>query len=222
MKNHSIVVRKSDLLTATQGMGLSDSEAERLWLNLSYKCTDSKVSHLFYFLGAWVICLALAWFMGNRYNLYGTVALLLISVAYAAGFMGTGLYLWKAKQKKTLGGIGVFLSLSLVPLITYAFQDFIGWWPGQYPGHYSDFFCWIRGGWAIMELVTIVASSVALYFIKFPLLTVLLYIALWFMMMDISGLFPHFLGDHMQYDDHLMHIQIAFCVLLGLLLIVLS
>ncbi|MGC2594740.1 MAG: hypothetical protein WA347_00490 [Rhabdochlamydiaceae bacterium] len=223
MKNHLTIVRKSDLLAAAQGMGLSDYEAETLWSNLCMtrsESTESKVPHVFYFLGAWVICLALAWFMGSRYTLYGTGALLLISIAYATGFMGAGLYLLKAKQKKTLGGLCIFLSISLVPLITYASQDLMGWWPGQFPGQYSDFFCWIKGGWAIMELATIGTSWAALYFIKFPLLTVPLYIALWFMTMDIAALFSHPSSNHLGDDSHLMHIRIALCHLLGLFLIV--
>ena len=192
MKDHSVVVRKSQVLAAAQRSGLNVSEAESLWLNLynPSKDPDSKLSRIFYFLGAWIVCLALAWFMGNRYTLYGASALILISIAYAIGFMGVGLYLLKVKQEKTLGGLGVFLSVSLVPLITYATQDLIGWWPGQFPGQYCDFFCWIEGGWAIMELVTIGISWVVLKFIKLPLLTIPLYVTLWFMMMDIAAVIP--------------------------------
>jgi hypothetical protein len=67
-----------------------------------------------------------------------------------------------------------------------------------------------------MELATIGATCVALRFIKFPLLTVPLYIALWFMMMDIAVVFLHFPTDHLEYDDHLMHTRLALCLLLGL------
>jgi len=87
-------------------------------------------------------------------------------LALTIGFAGVGLYLWKVKRKETLGGLSLFLALSLIPLTTYSFQDVMGWWPGQFPGEYPDFFHWVRGGWAIMELVTITASLIALHFIK--------------------------------------------------------
>jgi len=216
MESHTAVVQKTDLLAAAQGIGLSGSEAEKLWLALRTSSPDSpksKMPRVFYFLGTLVVCLALAWFMGDRYTLYGTAALLPISLSYATCFAGAGLYLWKAKRKETLGGLGIFLSLSLVPLITYAIQDLTGWWPGQFPGQYSDFFTWIKGGWAIMELVTIGAALTALHFIKFPLLTLPLYVALWFMSMDIAPVFS-------RLPVHLMQIRITFCILLGLALMV--
>lgn len=222
MNKQSIIVHKSALLAAAQKRGLSPPEAEKLWLDLSPAPSTepdspkSKIPRVLYFLGAWVICLALAWFMGNQYSLYGVPALLSISIVYAVGFMGVGLYLWRVKQKKTLGGLGIFLSVSLVPLITYALQDLMGWWPGKFPGEYPGFFSWVSGGWAIMELATIGACLTALHFIRFPLLTVPLYVALWFMAMDIAPVF----SPVSDSDGGFLPVRIALCLLLGLVLVI--
>ena len=88
-----------------------------------------------------------------------------------------------------MGGLLIFLSLSLVPLFVYATQKVLGWWPGNDPGDYANFYSWIKGGWFLIEVCTIFLTLVALYFIRFSLLTMLLYLALWFLSLDFLPFF---------------------------------
>src|SRR2546428_7179406 len=96
------------------------------------------VVNVLYYLGGLIILTALAWFLGKGADLYGKAFLFWVSFAYSLCFYGAGVYLWKVKHKEILGGIAFFLSLSLVPLVTYALQAMMGWWPGNNPGEYVD------------------------------------------------------------------------------------
>jgi hypothetical protein len=49
-----------------------------------------------------------------------------------------------------------------------------------------DFYIWVRAGWLPMELITIAAALIALYFYPFPFIVSIIAFALWFMSMDLA------------------------------------
>ena len=221
MTEHKKTISRDELLDAAKRVKISAPHAKSLWEALrkdhSVKA-GFKVIHIFYFLGTLIACFALAWFMASRANLYGMRNLLIIALAYAVGFYATGLYFWKVKRRELLGGLGLFLGVSMVPLIVYAFQNVMGSWPGHSPGIYTDFSLWVSNGWFAMELATILVVLATLYFIKFPLLTVLLYIALWFTAMDAAPIFSSLKPSDSHYYDKVWHIRTAISIILGILL----
>ena len=184
---------KHALIQAAAQVGCTDSQAEDLWKLLHQDKTSMRWFDSFnaiYYLGGLIIFCALAWFLGKSHQLYGETSFFLISLGYVLGFYAIGIYLWKIKQKEVLGGITLFLSLSLVPLATYAFQTMLEYWPHHSIFHrYSNFSELISGGWILMDITTLISTLVTFYFIRFPLLTVLLYSTLWHMCDDILPLF---------------------------------
>jgi len=165
------------------------------------------VTNFLYYLGGLIILPALAWFLGKGADLYGKAFLFWVSFAYSLCFYGAGVYLWKVKDKEILGGIAFFLSLSLVPLVTYALQAWLGWWPGNDPGEYVDFYQFIKGGWFLMEVSTVACALFTLRWIRCPLLTVILYVTLWFMSQDIL---PFFLKEALGIESFVLNISTVF------------
>jgi hypothetical protein len=80
------------------------------------------------------------------------------------------------------------LAVWMTPLAVYGFERMTGLWLQQDPGSYRQYYEWIKGGWCLMELATIVAGLVALRFVRFPFLTFPVAFALWFMSMDLAPL----------------------------------
>lgn len=84
------------------------------------------------------------------------------------------------------------MAVAMTPLFTYGIQKWLGVWPGEYAGNYRDFHTYIRGGWMIMELSTLVVGTAALRYIKIPIAMAIPAFVLWYMSMDIT---PILFGD---------------------------
>src|SRR5690606_13798035 len=68
----------------------------------------------------------------------------------------------------------------------YGIQDALGlWsqpeWPGILRGSLLG-----KGSWVLMELAAIAAAAIALRFYRFPFLTVIMALALWFLSVDLA------------------------------------
>ncbi|HEV2381872.1 MAG TPA: hypothetical protein VG206_19045 [Terriglobia bacterium] len=74
----------------------------------------------------------------------------------------------------------------MTPLIIYGLERGTGFWPASDPGVYRDFHQWIRGGWVLMELGTVLTALIALAFVRFPFVTAPIAFALWYMSMDLT------------------------------------
>jgi hypothetical protein len=86
----------------------------------------------------------------------------------------------------------VTAAVCMAPLAIYGFQDWHHLWLDGDPGKYPAFYYLVHGSWIWMELGTIVASAIALRFVRFPLLTLPAAFALWFLSMDLtSAVFGH-------------------------------
>ena len=77
--------------------------------------------------------------------------------------------------------------MSMNQSVTYVSE--LDRWPGTFPGEYQSFYSMIRGGWFLMEVITLLFTSISLYFFRAALLTVILYIILLFMGMDVLSFF---------------------------------
>ncbi len=220
MSEHKKSISKEELLDAAKRVKIRKTDAVSLWEALRKEHSVKagfKIIHVFYFLGTLIACFALAWFMASRSDVYGIRNLLLIALLYAIGFYATGFYFWKFKKRELLGGLGIFLGVSMVPLIAYTFQSVMGWWPGHSPGIYTDLSLWVSNGWFALEIATILVVLATLHFIKFPFLTVLFYLAIWFMAMDAAPLFSSLKSSDSHYYAHVWYIRTVLCIILGLL-----
>jgi hypothetical protein len=74
----------------------------------------------------------------------------------------------------------------MMPLAVYGVQDAYGMWTefGK-PASMRDFYVWIKGSFVFMELATIAAAMLALWFYRFPFIVFIMAVALWFLSMDV-------------------------------------
>ncbi|SEB99788.1 hypothetical protein SAMN05444161_0299 [Rhizobiales bacterium GAS191] len=157
------------------------------------------VTHVLWYTGALLVMTAMGMFSTTAFAALGGGALTVTGLLYAAGFLALGNHLW-GKNLRTPGGLAIAVAVSMVPLSVYGIQDAFDMWGtgNANPGHYRDFFEYIRGGWVIMEVATVIAALLALRFWPFPFIVFVGTFALWFMSMDLAIWFTG--GRFEEYD----------------------
>lgn len=147
------------------------------------------VAHLLWYSGALIVIGAMGLFSTLAFSQMGGKALLVTALVYAAIFAYAGDHLWTKRGLKTPGGLLIAIAVAMAPLAVYGFQDTFGMWANsERPGDYKSFYVYIKGGWFMMEVVTIAAAALALRFYRFPFIVLIIAFALWFMSMDIAPL----------------------------------
>ncbi len=139
-----------------------------------------------YYFGAMLMISACAWFLGDKWDSLGTVGVLVTSIVYFAIALALGLWL-RERGYRVGGGLLVTVAVCLVPLITYSIEKLLGFWPDVDPGSYDEYYTHIRGGWIVIELVTMAAALVALLYVRIGFLTAPLAFSLWYFSMDAAA-----------------------------------
>lgn len=196
-------IDKPTLQEAAAKAGITNEQVEKLWNNLEKTkqiTIESKfdLANVLYYFGAMIVISALSWFLGLGWEFFGGRGICAIALAYIALFLFVGDYLWSKKNLKVPGGLFITIAVCLIPLAIYGFESWTGWWIVEEPGKYRDYYNWIKGGWFVMEVGTILGAIVALYFYRFPFLTAPLFFSVWFMSMDLT---PLLFGANFVYTD---------------------
>ncbi len=184
-------IARNNLFLAAEKAGCTKAQAEEIWKILNHEGslkTGFDLVHVIYYLGGLIIYCALAWLIWEGDRLYGNTTLFSITSTAALISYGLGIYLWKIKRDEVLGGIGLFLSLALIPFVTYLFQDMLGWWSDHDFGRYKNFDDLFHGGWFLIEITTLVLTAITLRLTRFPFLGLILFSTLWLMSEDILPL----------------------------------
>lgn len=186
-------ISKQDLDWAvSQGM-LSQSQAETLWKSFNDRSDISpsafSFTNVMYYLGALIVLSAMTLFISTAWESFGGLGVAGIAFIYALAFLAMGYKLWSKENLKVPGGLLYTLAVGMVPLIIYGLQKWAGLWTGEAPESYRGFFDFINSNWIVMEVGTILAGLVALYFVRFPFLVFPIAFALLFFSYDIVGLF---------------------------------
>ncbi len=147
------------------------------------------VSHLLWYAGALVIMGAMGLFSTTAFSLMGGKALTFTASVYAVSFVFAGHILWYRRDLRTPGGLLIACAVAMAPLAVFGIQDWAGWWIGDVkPGAYRDYYIWIKGGWVPMEIATVIAGLIALWFYPFPFIVAVVSLAVWFFTMDVVDL----------------------------------
>ncbi len=199
-------IDKETLIQQAKISGIPPEKAEALWQHLS---ANAKPPHrpmnginLLFYLGALLVIAALTIFVGLGWESFGGWGIMAIGLVYSLGFLAAGHYFYHKPETKTVGGLFVTIAVCIVPLIVYGFQLATGWWLVEAPGTYQNFYEWVKGGWFVMEVTTVIACCLALYFYPFPFLTAPLFFTLWFMSMDITPLLYRRTEDPMSFEHY--------------------
>lgn len=141
-------------------------------------------THILYYLGGMIVIGAMTFYLTMAWDDLSAGSLLGMVLLYAGIFGAIGSWLWRGGHRIP-GGILVTAAVCLTPMVVYALQSFLGLWTGDHPGVYRDFFHWMRSGWALMEVATVVVGVAVLRFCRFPFLTMPVAFSLWFLSMDL-------------------------------------
>jgi len=201
-------VEKAPFLSAAERVGISPDAADALWATLAGAAVIGtsvpassgaqpaaaqpaaggfSVANVAYYFGGFIVIGAMTFFMTLGWQNAGGPFIFFVSLLYAAILGGLGWFLYRREGSRTPGGILVTAAVCMVPLAIYGFQDWHHLWLDGDPGTYSRFYVLIHGSWMWMEIGTIVASLAALWFVRFPLLTLPIAFALWFLSMDVTS-----------------------------------
>ncbi len=192
-------ITREDLRWAASQQGLSDQQADGLWASLNQR-GDNKprfdVANVAYYAGALIVLGAMGWYMTAAWEALGGLGIFAVSLAYAAGFVFGGRYVWDRLGLRVPGGLLFTLAVGMTPLATYGLLRFFNLWPQGDPGSYSGFHVWINGSWITLELATIATGVLVLRFRRFAFLTAPIAFALWYLSMDLC---PLLVGVH-EFD----------------------
>jgi len=146
------------------------------------------VSHLLWYAGALIVIGALTLFTSLAFDQAGPSALTWTAIAYAFGFVLLGRTLWKRPGLKTPGGLLIACAVAMAPLAIYGIQASFDMWPMPFenPVDYGDYYDWMNASWVYLDLGTILAGAIALYFFPFPFIAAIMAMALWFLSMDLT------------------------------------
>jgi len=195
-------VNRADLEAATTAGIITRDQAERLETFLAARGTAPAVapsstaatpakfdfSHLLWYAGALIVIGALTLFTTLAFEQAGGQALTWTAIAYAFGFVLLGRALWKRPGLRTPAGLLIACAVAMAPLAIFGVQAAYDIWPMPFgdPGEYNDYFEWMNASWLYMDLGTIVAGAIALYFFPFPFIAAIMATALWFLSMDLT------------------------------------
>lgn len=209
-------IERKDLISAAKKIGISQDLSEKLWNELDTQPSLHKfdLSRVLYYFGALLVIVAMSWFFGEAWDLFGGEGIFWIALTYILIFLTLGASFWNKSDLKTPGGIFITLAVCMIPLMVYGLQKWLGWWMVDQPGQYRDFFSWIKGGWFLMEIATFLGGCLAIYFYRFPFLTMPIFCALWFISMDIV---PLILEESGNIEDLRKEISIVFGI--GMLIV---
>ncbi|MGL5035421.1 MAG: DUF2157 domain-containing protein [Microcystaceae cyanobacterium] len=186
---------------------ITEEQATSLWQLFSEKYESKNdlenqnkptfdFANVAYYVGALIVIAALAFFVTLAWEQLGGLGIFAIAVMYATGFILAGKYLYFEQNLKIPGGLLFTIAVWMTPLAIYGLQRSTGFWLQGDPGVYRSFHTWIKGSWFLMEIGTILASLIALRFIKFPFLTFPLAFCLWYLSMDIT---PLIYGENVDF-----------------------
>lgn len=147
------------------------------------------LSHLLWYAGALIVMGAMGLFSTTAFSMMGGKALTFTAAIYAICFVLAGHILWFRRDLRTPGGLLIACAVAMAPLAVFGIQDWAGWWIGDVkPGTVRDYYIWIKGGWVPMEVATVIAATIALWFYPYPFIVAVASLAVWFFAMDIAEL----------------------------------
>lgn len=171
-----LTVDKGDLEWAAGEGLISQPQAGQLWDALVKRHAERPqfdLAHLFWYAGAVLVLIAMAWFGAEMGTRYGAPAVLATSVAYSAAFLFGGSRLWLGQNLKVPGGLLVTLAVTMVPVAFGSLAETLGYPLSTYMSNHGFQF--------LLEGVTVASALLALRFFKFPFLTAPIAASLWLM-----------------------------------------
>ena len=156
-----------------------------------------------YYLGAILVIVAMAIFMGLAWREFGGASLLALALVYGLVFLVAGTRFWRRKGTRVAGGLLLTLAVFMVPLAILGIQFMLGLWPPEYV-HEAPQPTLNR---LAIEAATLVAGLVMVVFVRFSFLALPIVAAAWLIAIDIV---VYAYPGLIQRDDQVQMISVAF------------
>lgn len=181
-------ISKESFLEAAKNSSITPEQADALWKNLAASSKPAQISQLIYYFGAMVVISAMGWFITIGWDKFGGGGIFLIASLYAVVLFTLGGIFWRKKELKLPGGLLVTIGVSMIPLAIFGIQKYLGILANDYPSTYHNYYSAVNASWIYMELGTILAGLIALWFVRFPFITAPIAMSLFFLIFDLTAL----------------------------------
>jgi hypothetical protein len=212
-----VKLSKDDLgWAASQGV-ITPEQAEKLWTALETREAAGPgarfdLAHVAYYFGALIVISAMGYFLGQAWDAYGGQGIFGLAVTYAFVFILAGRTLYFRRKLRTPGGLLFTMAVCMTPIAVYGLLQSAGWSGHLYRYDYDPFWGGSDDGRILlMELGTVIAGLVALWFVRFPFLTAPIALALWGMAMNTA----HLLGYDSWNEELWVSVIAGLVMLLG-------
>lgn len=200
----SLTVDKKDLQEAAREGLLEPAAVDGLWQWLNARKAPAgqnnfEVQNLFWYSGAFIVIVAMSWFMFQAWSLFSGGGLLTLALCYQAVFTMGGAWLLRKPDLKTPGGLLITLAVLMVPIAAFSVEQMAGMWTSVASAERD--MPPIRN--LIMEMSTVVAALVAIRFVRFPFLGLPVAFSLWLATMDMVRLVAGVDGLSWQAQEQL-------------------
>lgn len=185
-------ISKEHFFTVGENLKIPPEKINALWEGLERKAASTAETTPFakylYYLGAMIIIGAMTWLITTAWDSFGGGGIFLISVIYGIIFLLLGSRLWKKDGMRIPAGLLITCAVCMAPLAMYGLEVYLKFFdPKDVPFH--EFYWWVEGRWIALDIATIIAGALAIYFYPFPFLTAPIFCALWFLSLDIVPFF---------------------------------
>jgi hypothetical protein len=184
-------IEREDLDWAVDEDLIDANVAEQLWqawLVRKQHVPKFDFANVSYYFGALIVIFGMFFFLTLAWESLGGKGIFVLSCIYILIFARAGRHLWFDRGLKVPGGLLTTIAVCMVPLAIYGFQRMTGIWPYGDPGSYRNYHMWVKASWFYMELGTVLSGMLALWWIRFPFLTMPIAYSLWYMSMDLTPL----------------------------------
>jgi hypothetical protein len=184
-------IEREDLDWAVNEDLIDADVAERLWQAWQERkrhVPQFNFVNVAYYFGALIVIFGMFFYLTLAWESLGGQGIFGLACIYMLIFALTGRHLWFDQRLKIPGGLLTTIAVCMVPLAIYGFQRMTGIWPYGDPGNYHNYHIWVKASWFYMEVGTILSGLLALWWIRFPFLTLPIAYSLWYMSMDLTPL----------------------------------
>ena len=140
---------------------------------------------LAYYFGGFMILLAYTIFVGLQWESLGRAGQIVVSSFTIGGLGGLGYFLQRTGFRFA-GGLLIFASTGIVPLLIFTLQQAVGIWPDDSNYAYRDFYRNVARTWVLLELISLGVTIIVIWRVRFTLLSLLIAHWTWFLSMDMT------------------------------------
>jgi hypothetical protein len=177
-----------------------------------------------YYFGGFTILLAYTLFLGLQWQTLGYALQCAITAVTMLVLLGIGYFLRHFKFPQA-GALLIFVGVGITPLLVYTLAQATGIWPSlpsydnpNYSNAYDNYVRAVRPFWILIEITSLMAAAIAIWWVRFPLITLLASFWGWLLTLDLVRLVSNESSYYGDRDNIVSTIVGAVFLALGVVL----